>query len=55
MASHPSRPQLSIPIDLDLKRRLQARLILEGKTLREWVEEMARMYLGEAPSEQGVT
>ena len=36
-------------MDLDLRRRLQARLILEGKTLREWVEEMARAYLGEEP------
>ena len=43
------RPQLNVDIDLDLKRRLQAKLILEGKTLRGWVEEMARAYLGEAP------
>jgi len=43
------RPQLNVDIDLDLKRRLQAKLILEGKTLREWVEDMARRYLGEEP------
>jgi len=36
-------------MDLDLRRRLQARLILEGKTLRQWVEEQARQYLGEEP------
>jgi hypothetical protein len=36
-------------MDLDLRRRLQAKLILEGKTLREWVEEAARQYLGEKP------
>jgi len=58
MSAQPPRPQLSIPIDLDLKRRLQAKLILEGKTLREWVEEQARQYLGEeppAPADQPAT
>ena len=47
MATGRSRPQLNVDIDLDLKRRLQARLILEGKTLRDWVEQAVRAYLGE--------
>jgi len=49
MTPRGARPQLVVGIDLDLKRRLQAKLILEGKTLKEWVEEMARAYIGEAP------
>lgn len=49
MKAQSSRPQISTAMDLDLRRRLQAKLILEGKTLRQWVEEMARQYLGEEP------
>jgi len=50
MATEQSGTQLNVDMDLDLKRRLQARLVLEGKTIKGWLDEMARQYLGEAPT-----
>ena len=55
MSTHTPRPQISTRMDLDLRRRLQAKLILEGRTLRDWVEEQARQYLGEEPPDNPTT
>jgi len=41
--------QLLVRLDRDLKRRLRAKLALEDKTFKGWVEEMARQYLGDEP------
>jgi hypothetical protein len=39
--------QLLVHLDDQLKRSLKTRLAREGKTLKQWVEEAAREYLGQ--------
>lgn len=47
MAKKPER--ILVEIDPDLKLALKAKLVLQGKTLKEWVEEQARRYLTQRP------
>ena len=37
--------RINLNIDEDLKRRLKAKLALEGRTITEWINEQAKIYL----------
>ena len=38
-------PRININIDDSIKRKLKAKLALEGKTITDWVTEQAKIYL----------